>query len=123
METKKNNCICGSDAHYVLSCSGACDVGHISDLVARKLSGEGVRKMNCLAVVGAGISSSIETFKKSNVLVIDGCPVDCGRKIAEAAGLRDFSYLRVTDLGLEKGKTEVTKAAVKKVFDRACVLN
>ena len=124
MKTKENkNCLCRSDSEYVLSCSGACDVGHISDLVARKLSSEGVRKMNCLAVVGAGITNSIDTFKKSNVLVIDGCPVDCGKKIMDQAGIKNYSYLRVTDLGFEKGKTEVSVAIIQSVFDRACVMN
>lgn len=123
METKSNNCCCGSDSYYVLSCSGACDVGHISDLVARKLSNEGVRKMNCLAVVGAGISSSIETFKKSNMLVIDGCPVDCGKKIMDKAGIENYSYLRVTDLGLEKGKTKVSNEIIQSVFEKACIIN
>lgn len=123
MKTKAENCLCGSDAHYVLSCSGACDVGHLTDLVARKLAKEGVRKMNCLAVVGAGVSNSIETFKKSNVLILDGCAVDCGKKIADQAGMENYSYLRMTDLGLEKGKTEVSDATIKKVFDTACVIN
>lgn len=124
MKTRENkNCLCGSDSDYVLSCSGACDVGHISDLVARKLSIEGVRKMNCLAVVGAGIKNSIDTFKKSNVLVIDGCPVDCGKKIMDQAGIKDYSYLRVTDLGYEKGKTAVSDALIQSVFEKACVLN
>ncbi len=84
--------------------------------LARKLSAEGVRKMNCLAVVGAGITNSIATFKKSNVLVIDGCPVDCGKKIMNQARIKEHSYLRVTDLGYEKGKTEVSDAIIQVVF-------
>lgn len=124
MKTRENkNCLCGSDSDYVLSCSGACDVGHISDLVARKLSKEGVRKMNCLAVVGAGINNSIETFKKSKLLVIDGCPIDCGKKIMDQAGIEKYTYLRITDLGFEKGKTTVSKKTVQAVFDTACVMN
>lgn len=98
-------------------------MGHISDLVARKLSTEGVRKMNCLAVVGAGITNSIETFKKSNVLVIDGCPVDCGKKIMNQAGIDDYSYLRVTDLGYEKGKSAVSDQIIQSVFEKACIVN
>lgn len=63
METKKQNCLCGAGEYIVMACSGASDVGQISDLVARKLHNNGVRKMNCLAVVGAGIEKSIENFK------------------------------------------------------------
>ena len=124
MNTQKNkNCLCGNKSDFVLSCSGACDLGHISDLVARKLSSEGIRKMNCLAVVGAGISASIETFKQSNLLIIDGCSVDCGKKIADKAGLTNYSYLRLTDLGFVKGKTEVSEINTQFVFDKAAALN
>jgi uncharacterized metal-binding protein len=65
MENKeKGSCLCGVSEYMVLSCSGACDLGQITDIVARKLRDNGVRKMNCLAVVGAGIEKSIEDFKK-----------------------------------------------------------
>jgi len=56
---EKNSCLCGGADYVVLACSGACDLGQITDLVARKLRDNGVRKMNCLAVVGAGIEESI----------------------------------------------------------------
>jgi uncharacterized metal-binding protein len=62
MENKKDNCLCGAGDYIVMACSGASDFGHISDLVARKLSNNGVREINCLAVVGAGIEKSIENF-------------------------------------------------------------
>jgi uncharacterized metal-binding protein len=48
----------------VLACSGAYDLGQITDLVARKLWDNGFRKRNCLAVLEAGIETSIEDFKK-----------------------------------------------------------
>jgi uncharacterized metal-binding protein len=79
--------------------------------------------MNCLAVVGAGIENSIETFKKSNMLVIDGCGVDCGKKMLDQAGIKEYSYLRVTDLGFEKGKTIVNDATIQAVYNRACTIN
>jgi uncharacterized metal-binding protein len=122
METKNKKCLCGEGDYIVLACSGASDVGHISDLVARKLSKEGVRKMNCLAVVGAGIEKSIESFKKSNLLIIDGCPVDCGKKIAEKAGIENFSYVRITELGYKKGLTEVNETVVDEVYKKVEVL-
>ena len=42
-----------------MACSGACDLGQITDLVARKLRDNNVRKMHCLAVVGAGIEKCL----------------------------------------------------------------
>lgn len=122
METKKQDCLCGSGEYIVLSCSGASDVGKIADLVSRKLSAEKVRKMNCLAVVGAGIEKSINDFKTKNILVIDGCPVDCGKRILKKNGISNANYLRVTDLGFKKGKTEVNSQNVNTVYESASVI-
>ncbi|MBA7523853.1 hypothetical protein ES705_15987 [subsurface metagenome] len=46
----KPTCGCNTNQSIVLACSGASDLGYISDQVARKLSRNNVRKMNCLTV-------------------------------------------------------------------------
>ncbi len=122
METENNKCLCGVGEYIVLSCSGACDLGQITDLVARKLSKEGVRKMNCLAVVGAGIEKSIEDFKTKNILMLDGCPVDCGKQILDKAGIENYNYLRITDLGFNKGQTPVNGEIISRVYEKAEVI-
>lgn len=116
MEEKKS-CSCGVSEFMVLACSGACDLGQITDIVARKLRDNGVRKMNCLAVVGAGIEPSIESFKTQNILMLDGCPIDCGKRILDKHGFTDYQYFRVTDLGFEKNQTPVTEKVIQKVYD------
>lgn len=119
MESKKANCLCGADNYIVMACSGASDVGQISDLVARRLSDNEVRKMNCLAVVGAGIDKSIENFKAKDLLIIDGCPIDCGKRMMEQHKFTNYKYLRVTDLGFVKGKTSVTENNIQTVYEKA----
>lgn len=120
MDTKKNQngCLCGVSEYMVLACSGACDLGQVTDQVARKLRDNGVRKMNCLAVVGAGIEKSIEDFKTKNILMLDGCPIDCGKRILDHAGFKDYRYVRVTDFGYKKGETPVTDEVIKAVYDK-----
>jgi uncharacterized metal-binding protein len=122
MEDKKDNCLCGVGEYIVMACSGASDVGHVSDLVARKLSSNGVRKMSCMAAIGAGIEKSIENFKTKELLIIDGCPIDCGKKMMEIHGFTNYKYLRVTDFGLVKGKTPITEESVEKVYEKAEVI-
>lgn len=119
---KKSGCLCGVDEYMVLACSGACDLGQVTDLVARKLRDNGVRKMNCLAVVGAGIEPSIEAFKSKNILMLDGCPTDCGKRILDKYGFTDYKYLRVTDLGYKKGQTPVTDEVVNAVYEKSEVI-
>jgi uncharacterized metal-binding protein len=121
-EVKNGNCMCGSGDYIVLACSGACDVGQISDLVARKLRDNNVRKMNCLAAVGAEIQPTIEAFRKSNLLMIEGCPVDCGKKMLDKAGIGNYKHLRITDMGFVKGQTPVTSEVIQAVYQKAEVI-
>jgi len=119
METQKPKCSCSQDGAIVLACSGASDVGQISDLTARKLRDCGIFKMSCLALVGAGIETSIESFKKADVLVIDGCPMDCGKKIMERNGLNNYKYLRLSDIGMTKGSTPANDENIDLAFNKA----
>ncbi len=121
MENRKENiCSCGADKNkIVFSCSGASDVGMISDLVARRLLAEGKRKMNCMSVVGADIKKSIEKFKTKDVLVIDGCPVSCGKRILENHNSKNYKHLVVTEQGFKKGKSPADTNNTQKVYDEA----
>lgn len=122
MENSKNTCLCGAGEYIVMACSGASDVGQISDLIARKLRDNGVRKMNCLAVIGAGIEKSIESFKSKEILIIDGCPVDCGKRMMEKYNFTNYKYLRITDLGFKKGETPVTNEVLNSVYQKAEII-
>lgn len=115
---QKPGCLCGTSEYLVLACSGGCDLGQVTDKVARKLRDNNVRKMNCLAVVGAGIEKSVEDFKTKNILMIDGCPIDCGKRILDNAGFKDYKYVRITDYGFKKGETPVTEEVVNTVYEK-----
>jgi len=119
---EEKSCLCGSADYMVLACSGACDLGQITDLVARKLRDNKVRKMSCLALVGAGIQPSIEAFKKANILLIDGCPTDCSKRILDREGFTNYQHLRITDLGYIKGKTPVTEEVIDAIYQKAEVI-
>ena len=114
------SCSCNAAPKLIFACSGAADVGHISDLAARKLTAEGVGKMFCLAGIGGRVSGIIaSTQAAQSILAIDGCPLDCARKTLEQAGFSTFEHLRLSDIGMEKGKTPATDEAVGKVVARA----
>jgi uncharacterized metal-binding protein len=111
-----NSCACGDKPKLIFTCSGAADVGEIADQAGRKLHREGKGKMYCLSGIGAGLSGFLETTKASGkALVIDGCPIDCAKKIMEKAGFSNFNYIRVTDHGFEKGKSPASDKAIEAV--------
>ncbi|MCX6230510.1 MAG: putative zinc-binding protein [Bacteroidetes bacterium] len=118
MEEKKLDCSCSDKVEKaVLSCSGACDLGEITDLLARKLKNNNIRNMKCLAMVACDNKPLIENLKSSNILVIDGCPVDCAKKIMEKANQKEFRHIRLTDYGFQKGEAPANEENVSKVYN------
>lgn len=118
MEGKKIDCSCSDKVERaVLSCSGASDLGEITDLLARKFKTYKVRNMKCLAMVACDNKSLIENLKSANMLVIDGCPIDCAKKIMGNANLKDFRHIRLTDYGFKKGQTPVNEENVNIVYN------
>ena len=118
MSQKQEGSCCGGPK-LIFTCSGSADVGEVADHAARKLRNEGAGKMFCLAGIGGRIAGIMDTTKTaSRILAIDGCPHDCSKNALLQAGFTKFEHLRVTDLGMEKGKTLVTDEAVGKVVDK-----
>jgi uncharacterized metal-binding protein len=118
----QTSCSCGGSAgpKLIFSCSGAADVGEIADQTARKLNRERAGMMFCLAGISGQVSGILKsTEAASTILAIDGCALDCTKKTLEAAGFKRLNHLRITDLGFEKGKTEVDAGVIAKVIEKA----
>ena len=115
------SCCAGSRTVLLYACSGGANVAEISDKAARELMFAGQGTMFCLAGLGAGIPGMIQTAKDADVnLVIDGCPMDCAKKVFEKAGVTNYTVIRVTDLGIEKTKgVRCTQEQVDKVIAKA----
>lgn len=97
----------------LLPCSGAADVGEISDRAARAVTKQGTARMFCLAGLGGGVEPLVKVASEADVIVaIDGCPMDCAKKTIEKAGLAVTHHLRVTDMGYEKGQAPATQERV-----------
>lgn len=109
-------CNCGSQGvKLIYACSGAANTGFLADAVARRLMNNDVGKMTCLAAMGAELSGFVESAKCAGKnIVIDGCPVSCGKKIFEKLGLPFEQYI-TTEFGVEKGNTEITPEVVEQV--------
>jgi uncharacterized metal-binding protein len=104
----------------IFACCGASDVGAISDMAARDMAKQGMGKLFCAAAVGAHIESYIAKAREaSGIVVLDGCPMDCARKLLEHVGFSSFKHIRVTDSGMEKGKSPCTKENIQKFIDFA----
>lgn len=115
MESQAKCSSCAGET-LVFSCSGAADVGAIADQAARKLTKDGVAKMFCLAGVGGKVTDILEkTHAASRRIAIDGCDKDCAKLCLEQAGIEPTLHLRLTEMGMEKGKTPVSYEAIERV--------
>ena len=114
-------CACGSKRVRVLfACSGAADTGEISDRVTRRLARGGAGRMSCLAGIGGRVPYVMDSMQQvGEIWAIDGCPEDCAKRTIEGAGLAVARHLRVTDMGLEKGKSPASEENVALVLAKA----
>jgi len=72
----------------------------------------GAGKMTSLTAPGAQSSGFIESARSAEKnIVIDGCPVSCGKQIFEKLGL-PFERHITTEMGVTKGKTDITAELV-----------
>jgi len=76
--------------------------------------------MFCIVAIGGQTGPIINATQKASLLLaIDGCPLDCAKKTLEKAGFSHMTYIRVTDLGMEKGKTVMSKENISVVRNKA----
>lgn len=96
---------CSGSSKMVLACSGASNVGQLTNEAAKRLDIEKAARFYCLAGPGGDVDAMVNTVKDADkVLVVDGCPVACGKLIAEKSGIEDYDYVLVTELGIEKNR-------------------
>lgn len=118
------SCVCGSAPTLIFACSGAADVGKVADQAARQLGADGVGQMFCLAGIGGRVSGMLASTEAAGAMVvIDGCSLACGKRTLEQAGFQRFHHVELNQLGMQRGKTPYTEAAVAAVVAaaRACL--
>jgi len=94
-------------------CSGAADTAEIGDRAVRVLHKAGDARMFCLAGIAGKVELiDVNSREADRLLVVDGCDSDCAKKTMELGGFTGFIHLRVSDLGMEKGKTPVTEERI-----------
>lgn len=118
------DCCCGSDKKKTVllyACSGGANVAEVADKAARDLMFAGQGSMFCLAGLGAGIQGMVQTAKDADLnVVLEGCSMDCAKKVFDKLGLINYVQVRCTDLGMEKVKgVRATDAQVATLVAKA----
>lgn len=116
---KQVTCACETAPKLIFPCSGSSDVGELADRAARMLTKTGAGRMYCLAGIGGRVSGIMESTKSAaKILVIDGCPHDCAGNTLRQAGFNKFEHLRLCDIGMAKGRSEVCNVSIQKVVEK-----
>ena len=107
-------CSCGKiQYNLVFACSGAADVGAVTDLAARELAREKTASMCCTAAIAAEIPDILEKAAfVAGIVVLDGCDKACAKAILDRGGFADYAYVELGAAGMEKGKTPVSEESV-----------
>jgi uncharacterized metal-binding protein len=104
----------------VLACSGCSGAGELADLTARRLEKLGAAKMSCLAGVGGRVKSILNTIQNApELLMIDGCPLECGGNSLKLAGFTNFQHLKLHEHGIRKHTSEVNGETVEALAETA----
>jgi len=102
-------CSCGANEpkRIIFPCAGQANVGQLTNLAALQLTKEGYGNIACLALLGIGTESLIaNALNADEVVILDGCPMLCAKKIAGAQGVAAGQHLVLTELGIAKGPSK-----------------
>ncbi len=122
-QNSQAQCSCARAPKLIFPCSGASDVGGLSDQAARMMTKDGTGKMYCLAGIGGRVDGIMaNTQVAGRIVVIDGCEQECARKTMELAGFKGFQHLKLAEMGFRKGETPMTPARIREVADRGAAL-
>lgn len=99
------NCRASNGDIMILACSGASNVGQLSNRAAVELTQEGFGKMFCLAGIGGDLSGFIQSAKDTpQMIAVDGCDVGCVKATLGRSKIPIKDYIVLTSMGIEKNK-------------------
>lgn len=102
-------CSCGQQEpkRIIFPCSGQANVGQLTNLAAIQLTEEGFGSIACVALLAIGNESLVASAMNADeVVILDGCPMLCAKKIAGSQGIAAGQHLVMTELGLTKGPSK-----------------
>jgi uncharacterized metal-binding protein len=120
---EETKCSCGSANVALFPCTGAANVGQLSNKIAIALEEQGIGNLMCTAGIGARAPGLMKSAEASDrIIAIDGCPVNCASKTLELAGFKVDRQIVISELGVKKTKDrnpkdEEVAAVLEKVME------
>ena len=106
-ETPTYSCGANEPKRVIFPCAGQANVGQLTNLAAVQLTEEGYRSIACVALLAIGTENLVaNALNADEVVILDGCPMLCAKKIAGAQGVAAGQHLVMTELGITKGPSK-----------------
>jgi uncharacterized metal-binding protein len=106
-ETPKCSCGANEPKRIIFPCAGQANVGQLTNLAALQLTEEGYGSIACASLLAIGTENLIaNAMNADEVVILDGCPMLCAKKIAGAQGVAAGQHLVMTELGITKGPSK-----------------
>ena len=91
----------------VYSCSGCSSAAQMANHIAVKLDRMGIAEMSCIVGVGGNVKKLVKTAHSGRKLVvIDGCPLACGKACLTQQGLEADVHIDLSKEGVKKKQHE-----------------
>jgi len=107
--TENPQCSCGANEpeRIIFPCAGQANVGQLTNLAALRLRDEGYGSVACIALLATGTETLVAgALEAGEVVILDGCPMQCAKKIAGAQGVAAGQHLVLTEMGIAKGASK-----------------
>ncbi|MCM1987703.1 MULTISPECIES: putative zinc-binding protein [Methanococcoides] len=113
-------CTCCSGNVGLFSCSGASNVGQLSNQIVIELNDREVGNMMCAVGIGGKVSGLVRSAEGCDrIIAIDGCPLECTKKALKLSNINIDRHIILTDLGIVKNKDlNVSESDVAKAFEK-----
>lgn len=87
----------------VYSCSGCSSAAQMANHLALRLDREGLAEMSCIAGVGGDVPSLVAVAKSGReLIVLDGCPLQCAKHCLARHGLTPTRHHVLSNYGVKK---------------------
>ncbi len=95
------------DQPLIYSCSGCSSAAQLANHLALRMDRTGQAEMSCIVGLGGDVKSLVRLAKSGRAIVmLDGCPLSCGRHTLARHGLTPAVYWDLSRMGVTKRKHE-----------------
>ena len=94
-----------NDQPLIYSCSGCSSAAQLANNLAIRMDRLGTAEMSCIAGLGGDVKPLVRLAKSGRpIVMLDGCPLQCGRRTLARHGIEPDLHWDLSRLGVSKEK-------------------